>query len=37
MLPVYNPQPLDASRRAAAFLALLVFILSFMPSPFIER
>jgi membrane-associated protease RseP (regulator of RpoE activity) len=37
MLPIYNPQPLDASRRAAAFLALLVFILSFMPSPFIER
>lgn len=37
MLPVYNPQPLNASRRSAAFLALLVFILSFMPSPFIER
>jgi membrane-associated protease RseP (regulator of RpoE activity) len=37
MLPIYNPQPLDASRRAAAFLALLVFILSFMPSPFIEH
>jgi len=37
MLPIYNPQPLDASRRAAAVLALLVFILSFMPSPFIEH
>ena len=37
MLPIYNPQPLDASRRAAAFLALLIFILSFMPSPFIEH
>ena len=37
MLPIYNPQPLDASRRAAALLALLVFILSFMPTPFIEH
>ena len=37
MLPIYNPEPLDASRRAAALLALLVFILSFMPTPFIEH
>jgi membrane-associated protease RseP (regulator of RpoE activity) len=37
MLPIYNPQPLDASRRVAALLALLVFILSFMPTPFIEH
>lgn len=37
MLPIYNPEPLDANRRAAALLALLVFILSFMPTPFIEH
>jgi membrane-associated protease RseP (regulator of RpoE activity) len=37
MLPIYNPEPLDANRRAAALLALLVFLLSFMPSPFLEH
>lgn len=37
MLPIYNPEPLDANRRIVAFLALLVFVLSFMPSPFIDR
>lgn len=37
MLPIYNPEPLDPTRRAVAFLALLVFILSFMPSPFVDR
>jgi len=37
MLPIYNPEPLDASRRAAALFALLVFLLSFMPSPFIDH
>ena len=36
-LPIYNPEPLDASRRAAALFALLVFLLSFMPSPFIDH
>ena len=37
MLPIYNPEPLDANRRIVACLALLVFVLSFMPSPFIDR
>jgi membrane-associated protease RseP (regulator of RpoE activity) len=36
-LPIYHPEPLDANRRAAAALTLLVFILCFMPTPFIER
>lgn len=36
-LPVYHPEPLDSDRRAAALLTLLVFILCFMPAPFIER
>ena len=36
-LPIYNPEPLDASRRAAALFALVVFLLSFMPSPFLEH
>lgn len=31
--PVYNPAPLDAKRRFWAFLALIIFILCFMPSP----
>jgi membrane-associated protease RseP (regulator of RpoE activity) len=35
-LPVYNPEPLGARRLAAAFLALLVFLLCFMPAPFLE-
>ena len=35
-LPIYNPEPLDSNRLAAAFLSLLVFILSFMPAPFLE-
>ncbi len=35
-LPIYNPEPLDSRRLAAAFLSLLVFILSFMPAPFLE-
>ena len=36
-LPIYHPEPLDAGRRAAALLTLMVFILCFMPAPFIER
>jgi membrane-associated protease RseP (regulator of RpoE activity) len=36
-LPIYYPEPLDADRRAAAVLTLLVFVLCFMPTPFIER
>ena len=31
--PVYDPTALDAKRRFAAFLALAVFVLCFMPSP----
>jgi membrane-associated protease RseP (regulator of RpoE activity) len=36
-LPVYHPEPLDSRRRAAALAALIVFILCFMPVPFIEQ
>jgi membrane-associated protease RseP (regulator of RpoE activity) len=32
--PIYDPTPLDSTRRWAAFCALLVFLLSFMPAPF---
>ena len=32
--PIYDPTPLDPSRRWGAFLALLVFLLCFMPAPF---
>ena len=31
--PVYNAAPLDANRRLWAFLALIIFVLCFMPSP----
>jgi len=31
--PIYDPTPLDPNRRFGAFLALLVFVLCFMPSP----
>jgi len=31
--PIYDPTPLDAPRRWGAFLALLVFLLCFMPAP----
>jgi membrane-associated protease RseP (regulator of RpoE activity) len=34
-LPIYNPEPLGPTRYAAAFLSLLVFILCFMPAPFL--
>jgi Peptidase family M50 len=33
MAPIYDPTPLDPNRRFGAFLALVVFILCFMPSP----
>jgi membrane-associated protease RseP (regulator of RpoE activity) len=36
-LPIYYPEPLDTDRRAAALLTLLIFILCFMPAPFIEH
>jgi membrane-associated protease RseP (regulator of RpoE activity) len=35
-LPVYNPEPLDSRRLTAAFFSLLIFVLSFMPAPFLE-
>src|SRR6266436_1749176 len=35
-LPIYNPEPLGSTRYAAAFLSLLIFILCFMPAPFLE-
>lgn len=31
--PVYDPEPLDSARRLWAFLALIIFVLCFMPSP----
>lgn len=31
--PIYDPAPLDSSRRWGALLALLIFLLSFMPAP----
>lgn len=31
--PVYDPSPLDAKRRLWALLALIIFVLCFMPSP----
>lgn len=34
-LPIYNPEPLGARRLLAAFLSLLIFILCFMPAPFL--
>lgn len=33
--PVYDPSPLDANRRFGALLALIIFVLCFMPSPII--
>ncbi len=36
-LPIHYPEPLDANRRGAALLALLIFILCFMPAPFLEH
>ena len=35
-LPIYNPEPLGSARHAFALLSLLVFILCFMPAPFLE-
>jgi membrane-associated protease RseP (regulator of RpoE activity) len=33
--PIYDPTPLDPTRRFLALLCLLVFLLSFMPAPFL--
>lgn len=35
-LPIYNPEPLGSRRLGAAFLSLMIFVLSFMPAPFLE-
>jgi membrane-associated protease RseP (regulator of RpoE activity) len=35
-LPIYNPEPLGSTRYAAALLSLVIFILCFMPAPFLE-
>ena len=35
-IPIYSPVPLDNNRRIAAAFTLLIFILCFMPAPFIE-
>jgi len=35
-LPIYNPEPLGSARHASALLSLVIFILCFMPAPFIE-
>lgn len=35
-LPVYHPEPLDSRRLAAAFFALVIFLLCFMPAPFLD-
>jgi membrane-associated protease RseP (regulator of RpoE activity) len=33
MAPIYDPTPLDPHRRFGAFVALVVFVLCFMPAP----
>ncbi|MBV9885706.1 MAG: site-2 protease family protein [Acidobacteria bacterium] len=35
-VPIFDPEPLDPARRLGAVISLLVFILCFMPSPFLE-
>jgi membrane-associated protease RseP (regulator of RpoE activity) len=35
-IPIYDPVPLDTGRRYTAAVTLLIFILCFMPAPFIE-
>ncbi len=35
-VPIFDPEPLNPARRFGALISLLVFILCFMPSPFIE-
>ncbi|MCU1242021.1 MAG: hypothetical protein JWO71_2747 [Candidatus Acidoferrum typicum] len=34
-LPIYNPEPLGSARHTSAFLSLVIFILCFMPAPFL--
>jgi membrane-associated protease RseP (regulator of RpoE activity) len=35
-LPIYHPEPLGPNRYALALLSLAIFVLSFMPAPFLE-
>jgi membrane-associated protease RseP (regulator of RpoE activity) len=35
-IPIHDREPLDTTRRFGALITLLVFLLCFMPSPFIE-
>jgi membrane-associated protease RseP (regulator of RpoE activity) len=35
-VPIFDPEPLNPARRFGALLSLAVFILCFMPSPFLE-
>lgn len=35
-VPIFDPEPLNPARRFGAVISLVVFILCFMPSPFLE-
>jgi hypothetical protein len=35
-VPIYDPEPLDSKRKFGALLTLLIFILCFMPAPFLQ-
>jgi membrane-associated protease RseP (regulator of RpoE activity) len=35
-VPIFDPEPLDPARRFGAILSLAIFILCFMPSPFLD-
>jgi len=35
-IPIFNPEPLDTRRRFTAALTAIVFLLCFMPSPFLD-
>ena len=35
-LPIYHPEPLGSARYTGAFVSLIIFMLSFMPAPFLD-
>jgi membrane-associated protease RseP (regulator of RpoE activity) len=35
-VPIFDPEPLNPARRLGALISLAVFVLCFMPSPFLE-
>jgi membrane-associated protease RseP (regulator of RpoE activity) len=35
-VPIYNPEPLDSPRRFGAVITLIIFVLCFMPAPFLQ-